>query len=295
MVVFKYCWIPIDEAEQYTELAAELPAEFVGDLLLELLKARFADGASVKDDIVQDQFAGTAIGNISAEALNGATACGSCEIFPLQRPSEANGHRGINVYLDEVGVLKNLPINKRATALANTCGHSCSLHGQIYIGRTQGGTASQSVNVDFSVNELDSSAAWVQTARLESIQQSQQAQAFHKQMDASNLKQVNIGEGPDGDDDADGSKGYSWRQTDEDVEFSLDLPEGMTAKRLEVQILPKMVKVMAKDSGALMKELKVFAPIRPDDSTWTVSSGLLQISLEKVSAGKWPMPESSRR
>ena len=40
-------------------------------------------------------------------------------------------------------VLKNLPVNTRATALARSCGYDdVKLHGQIYIGRLESGKAS---------------------------------------------------------------------------------------------------------------------------------------------------------
>lgn len=37
-------------------------------------------------------------------------------------PSETNGHRGVYLYLDEVGKLKNLPANQRVADLAERCG-----------------------------------------------------------------------------------------------------------------------------------------------------------------------------
>merc|ERR1740130_2401442 len=117
--------------------------------------------------------------------------------------------------------------------------------------------------MDFTADELNSGAAWMQTARSESIQQSLKSMAFNKQMQDTGLTQVNLGESaPDGDDDADGAKGYTWRQTDEEVEFTMMLPEGITAKALQVQILPKSLKVMIKMDGSVLKELKLFAAVR---------------------------------
>jgi hypothetical protein len=40
------------------------------------------------------------------------------------------------MYLDEVGVIKQLPPNPRANAIAQACGHaSVSFFGDLYVGR----------------------------------------------------------------------------------------------------------------------------------------------------------------
>ena len=102
-IKFKYCLIPLDEAQPYTELEAEVPASAAGDQMLKWLKPLFADGGSISADILAKQYAGTAGGGVSAAALSSVAAGGSCEAFPLVRASETNGNCGVNVYLDEVG------------------------------------------------------------------------------------------------------------------------------------------------------------------------------------------------
>lgn len=55
---------------------------------------------------------------ITAASMNKVAAMGSVETFPLVHPSDTNGFNGVYVYLDEVGMLKKLPCNARATAIA---------------------------------------------------------------------------------------------------------------------------------------------------------------------------------
>ena len=41
------------------------------------------------------------------------TVGGSCETFALVSPCPSNKHTGVNIYLDEVSMIKNLPLNPR--------------------------------------------------------------------------------------------------------------------------------------------------------------------------------------
>ena len=59
---------------------------------------------------------------LSSSALENATKQGSAETFALVRPSATNGHRGVYLYLDEVGLLKSLPPTRAPAGLARACG-----------------------------------------------------------------------------------------------------------------------------------------------------------------------------
>ena len=63
------------------------------------------------------RYAGTQAAGVSASALQSVSAQGSCEVYPLCRPGASNGHAGVYLYLDEVGMLKKLP-PVRACALS---------------------------------------------------------------------------------------------------------------------------------------------------------------------------------
>ena len=114
-------------------------------------------------------------------------------------------------------------------------------YGDLYIGRVQGRQ-----NLDFSLTEMDSGAAWMKGVRAQpdtngpgllgaaradragllfvcwqavaaNLEHSQQMSAFNAQMESSGgggMMQVNTEEGPTRTED-DGTKGYSWEQSDE--------------------------------------------------------------------------------
>jgi len=44
-------------------------------------------------------------------------------MFPLARPHISNEFQAVNIYLDEAGQLKGLPLNKRASGIAELCGY----------------------------------------------------------------------------------------------------------------------------------------------------------------------------
>jgi hypothetical protein len=155
---------------------------------------------------------GDQAGAVSSHAFAAATAFGSVETFALVRPAKVNGYAGVYVYLDEVtrgggsaegkakgfllhatavcttslydeaishdlggaqiGALKELPLNPRASALARACGHaaSCVFYGDVFVGRVCAAPGAPMRNGDFSLRDLDSSNAWVQTAAAENYQ-----------------------------------------------------------------------------------------------------------------------------
>ena len=155
-----------------------------------------------------------------------------------------NGFTAVNLYLDEIGALKKLPTNSRGAALAAACGFvDVPFYGDLYIGRVQ-----SRQNLDFSLTEMDSGAAWMKGVRAQpdtngpvllgttrapcltsrplccsrqavasNLEHSQQMSAFNAQMESSGgggMMQVNTEEGPTRTED-DGTKGYSWEQSDE--------------------------------------------------------------------------------
>lgn len=57
-------------------------------------------------------------------------------------------------------------------------------------------------------------------------------------------------------------KGYTWAQTEEDIELTIPLADGLTAKTVKVQILPASIKVESKVDGKLLTELELFGRVR---------------------------------
>ena len=108
-------------------------------------------------------------------------------------------------------------------------------------------------NVDFKLEELDSSAAWIKTAVISNMQR-QSSNALENQF-GEQFSKVAIGDKPDGDDDADGAKGYTWHQSEEDIEIGVLLPHHMSLSlaltvtpTLTTKHLTRTVQVPLRDS-----------------------------------------------
>ena len=150
-----------------------------------------------------------------------------------------NGNTTINLYLDEVGALKKLPLNKRGGALAASCGYvDVPFYGDLYIGRLQG-----KQNQDFRVAEMASDATWMNGVVETNLEHSQAMSKFNADMGGvGGMHAVDTEAGPTRTED-DGTKGYSWEQTEEDLDVEISLPPGLTKQHLTVKILPRKISV----------------------------------------------------
>lgn len=150
-----------------------------------------------------------------------------------------NGGTTINLYLDEVGALKKLPLNSRGGALAAACGYvDVPFYGDLFVGRVQG-----KQNQDFRIAEMASDAAWITGAVAANLEHSQAMSKFNAEMGGmGGMQAVDTEAGPTRTED-DGTKGYSWEQTEEDLDVEISLPPGLTTKHLTVKILPRKIAV----------------------------------------------------
>ena len=300
MYRYTFVHIPVDGSLPYSERTVEVPQSETGDHLMRHLKAHFADSKAIDGNQLLKQFAGTAGAGVSVSAFESVSAAGSVESFSLVRPLDSNGHMGVYLYLDEVGALKKLPRNSRGNALASACGFSgVDFYGDLFIGRVRGaGAQSQGSiacpNVDFTLKEMDGDADWVRGAAHENMQNTATMESMSEMM-GPGAQTINMGEGMKGRQEDDGTKGYAWEQTGDDVEIEVLLPPGTRSKQLKVTIDPRKVTVTLPGAGqagplATPLSLELFEPIRPDESTWTIDGDNLILSLEKAEAGgQWPM------
>ena len=102
------------------------------------------------------------------DMLNSVAASGSVEVFAIVRPSGQTmpvAHAGTYFYFDEMGVLKDLSVNRRAGQMAATCGLDVEspFLGDVFIGRVAV-QPSPMRNVSFRLAELDSSSPFMRSA-----------------------------------------------------------------------------------------------------------------------------------
>lgn len=142
----KFVHIPHDETIPIRELTTKVSknrlAANAGDLLLVDLKPYFSALSKKVDlNLFKDQatkhFGSSDAPQVSEEALRNVAEQGQVESFSLVYPTESNNFTSVNIYLDEVGMLKKLPLNKRAADLAAQAGFNPppSFYGDVFIGR----------------------------------------------------------------------------------------------------------------------------------------------------------------
>eukprot|EP00668_Euglena_longa_P001246 GGOE01001475.1.p1 GENE.GGOE01001475.1~~GGOE01001475.1.p1 ORF type:complete len:292 (+),score=50.88 GGOE01001475.1:16-891(+) len=258
----------------------------VGDLLPTILKPAFADGLII-DEVVAQAHAIANLGPKKAQlldlkALQCATASGSVETFALVRPSHGNKMCGVYLYMDEVGALKKLPINQRAVQLASTCGFDkCSFHGDVYVGRVRKDPA-PAQNVDFLVQDLNSSSEWLKRAAAENIEYNMELSRLKAAMEEKGLK-ADDKEGNLQGSDRQG--GYSWLQSDDQVEVVIDIPSEVVKGDIRVKFSTSLVSVIVRGEERLW--LPLFDKVEADECTWTIAKGKLTLTMEKATAVPW--------
>ena len=272
--------------------AGTVPA---GDQIPELVRPRFAaQGAGVHEEVLGEHARSTlgeTAQSLTPQAFADATQQGSVETFALVRPAEVNSNAGVYIYLDEIGVLKELKKNPRAAAIAASCGHvGVSFAGDVYVGRV----CTQPVpmrNGDFFIKDLDSSNDWIKTAPEENYKYGIGMKEVEAALNSKgNSQQIKLGGFDEGEMPRgaapDGS--YSWTQTNDDVEVVVPLQPGTRAKDLSVSIKRQSLFVST-GSSTLVRVDTLNGSVGVDDSTWTVEGGRLVVTMEKSRPSIWRM------
>jgi hypothetical protein len=291
-----------------------------GDIIPTYVKSFFADGRSIDGALLQDQalkqnliggdlekFASDAAAEkgrksmaaskLTSSALANATASGSVETFPLVRPSSTNYNQGVYIYLDEVGLLKHLPNNVRASLLAEKCGYhpAPNFYGYIFIGRVLSKPVLH--NVDFDREDiLDTTKEWIVRAPHENLSWQQtlneitgktgELQPNHAATEGVAVHVQNS------------DCSYSWMQNEEEVEISISLKknvyEGMKVDKTSIKVDFQPRKIIVKCNGESVLEVQLYSRLDVDGCTWTLDKENIVITGEKASGGEiWPRLELS--
>jgi len=145
-----YILIPHDASKPLKELNFSKPKIQRGqegkDILVEILKPYFsqASGEELDLELLRETKSGNLLGtdgapSISDQTLRNVAMEGNVEVFPLVRGLQSNKNNGVNIYLDEIGMLKRLPLNKRAGEYAERAGFNPppKFYGNVFLGRVK--------------------------------------------------------------------------------------------------------------------------------------------------------------
>lgn len=297
---FTYVKIPADTSQPLGELvgvarsAGDSPATYI---------EHFAGGSVTNDAGLRAEF-GDEVLNQKRGALNRVAARGSVETFALCRPSASTlplPYAGVYLYLDEMGVLKDLPLNTRAGEIARACGLDVEspFLGDVYLARVQVEPA-PTRNTDFTLRDLAPGSDFFRSAPGENAAYDAAMREYNQA-----VKEKEVAGGPTthlgapASSSADLARGWWYTQTADEVELSVALPDApLRARDLAVEIKPSSVRVALKGSvGVPLAEFDLFGSVRPDESTWVIGQGpggkpCVVATMEKVSAQTWPQLES---
>lgn len=303
----QFVLIPCDESKAMRTLT--VPRSFLnnnrGDVLPAFVKPYFgADKRSVDASLLQEQaskqFASgegikgadgkqVDMSRISTSAMNAVAAEGSVETFCLTHPADTNNYTGVYIYLDEVGMLKKLPVNKRAGAIGGACGYNPApiFYGDVFIGRTQ--TKPRMTNVSFVAGvDTDGSAEWMRRAISENLAwQQAMNEATGK---SSKLKQMEQPAHVGTDGTVAQESKFSWTQDEEEVELTVSISSDGPANKKGVKVVynPKYVSISYK--GEVVERIDLFESINVDGCMWTLNNDKtkLIITCEKADGKIWP-------
>jgi len=311
-----------------------------GDIIPTYVKSFFADGKSIDDSLFKEQaakqnliggadineFAAAAAAekkkkeksataddnanpssspavNFTSSALTNATSGGSVETFPLVRPSSTNHNQGVYIYLDEVGLLKHLSNNKRASTLAAQCGFNPppNFYGDVFVGRVTSNNFLHNIDIE-KEDIIETNKEWLVRAPQENVAWQQamneitgrkgESQPTHAGTEGVAV-QVESSEGGN-------ECSYSWLQNDEEVEITLLLSkkveggEKNKANKSLIKVVFHPQKIMVKYNGESILEVKLYSRLDVDGCTWTLDKDNLVVTGEKASEGEiWPRLELS--
>ena len=326
----RFVYIPHDTSKPLSTLT--LPKRLVdalgpsGDIIPTYVKSFFADGLEIDDSLFNEQlskqnlmggdldkFASAATDNkttpsmdkLTSTALKSVTTSGSVETFPLVRPSSTNNNQGVYIYLDEVGLLKKLRNNTRASALAQQCGYhpAPNFYGDVFVARVS--SKNYLHNIDIKKEEVtDKTQEWMLRAPQENI-------AWQQALNEATGRQGEIQQNHAGTEgvavqvegfDEDDKCSYSWLQNEEEVEITISLTkkindEGGTNKKVNKSLIKVSFlaqKITVKYGGESILEVIPYSKLDVDGSTWTLDNANLVITCEKASEGEiWPRLELS--
>jgi hypothetical protein len=274
----EFVLVPCDLNKTMRKMILPFSAIAPGDNLPEFVTPYFADSRTIDVVLMNEQREKTIASsskqvqdlatetrdNISAASLNAVAAKGSVETFPLVRPASTNSYQGVYIYMDELGMLKKLPPNQRATAMAEQCGYhspSPKFYGDVFVGRVQTKPTLQNVHFKLHV-DTDRGAEWMQRAPHEN-------RAWHetaKEIQKDKKKQSN-------EESIGGEASMDWEQNDEELEIRIPFPnvDAIDKSKVNVNFYPKAIKIQY-DGVDFLSIDPLFSNIDSRDGgcTWTI-------------------------
>jgi hypothetical protein len=285
-----YVLVPADTSKPLQELYFRPQSGTNGDLLVDHLKPAFRGKSSQVDlSLLQQQGAQTLLGSgdgpskVSDESLQKVAAEANIETFSLCQPNPKNKFTSVHIYLDEIGLLKRLPLNRRASDYASKAGFNPppQFYGDVFMGRVQKKPFVKNISLLLGPDTAPD-ALWLRSATAENLEFQMEMNRITGRNDTQPDK---VGDGKSKQED-----GYSWTQTEEELEVTVALPKDAVSKDVKVKFLPQMIELSCKKE--ILLAIRLFEKVDIDGCTWTVDKSKddlsIVVSMEKVEQAFWP-------
>lgn len=227
-------------------------------------------------------------GELANEALDKLLASTSVEIFPVMLPTEATNFEAVSVYCDDKGVAKDLEENPRASGLVQACGYPAqTFRGDIFVGRVFDDTKDEWRRIDLTLKDCSTDAAWVLTTKKQRENRSVgDLSSLAGKIGAKNPAHITPDmlqeAAPTGETDQ-----YKWCQKEDEVEVTFKKEGLLKGDKKLVKVVFKRQQLKVEAKGEVLIDSALFGPTNPDESTWTLSDGVLQVTLSKANEESW--------
>jgi hypothetical protein len=243
------------------------------------------------------------------QIVKSSQATPNCEITALTVPTPKNGQEAVSMYGDDNGRTRNLPFNARATALMGACGHALppvadnddgkesGVYGDVFVGRCIDDEIKDIwERIDLTEDDVQGNLdniEWIRTALKQGGGGGHGGSSAASMSSVMNQMANGKSGGVAGMNTEQNENGFTWSQTEEEVEIKFVVASGVKAKYVKVKFGRGTLKVTV--TGQTLCDGDTCGDVVVDDSTYTIqdSSGSsngereLCITLGKKKSGQW--------
>jgi len=169
---FKFVYIPSDNSEPIQQCEESIKEGKEVESLLDRLKSHFRTTGPTKStsqlnhqrhQLLQTLPQGA---TIDQRMLDIATSLSMVETVSLLSHTKDHNFIAINLYVDDEGMVKNLPLNMRASEIAQCAGNPIEVRGDAFLARVLD-DGDNFDRLDFTIDEISSNAEWVKHAQIQ--------------------------------------------------------------------------------------------------------------------------------
>jgi hypothetical protein len=297
---FKYVFIPADSSEPMQELEYATNVDTLEtDTFRGFAEKYFAGlGQSVDRSVLLQQLQErtgknleemTQKGEMKEEALDRLLACTSVEIFPVQLPVKEFNYHGVSVYCDDKGIAKELQENPRVSGIVQACGYpGQTFRGDCFIGRVMDDNEDEWRRIDFTLKDCSTDASWVADVKKQrSNRSSSDMTSLAAKMNMNNPAHLSPAMLEDAQAKGE-TEQYRWQQAEDEVEVTFKKEGISKADKAGVKVAFGRQKLKVEFKGEVLLDGSLCSTIHPDECTWTLSDGILQVTLSKATESSWP-------